>query len=53
MGSEGVAHFFQALLSKGYIRESELLQTDDGFCMVYKALSEILAEEDIFDFIDS
>ena len=44
---------FQKLQSEGYIKASDMIITQDGFCMVYKSIAAILAEKDIFDFPDS
>ena len=41
------------LLSDEYIGEGNILSTGDGFFLVHKSLSDILAEKDIHDFLDS
>ena len=41
------------LLSDEYIGEGNILSTGDGFFLVYKSLSDILAEKEIHDFLDS
>ena len=44
---------FCHLLSKGIIKPSDILQTQDGFWMVYKSLADILLEKGITEFQDS
>ena len=44
---------FEQLQSEGYIRESDILKTPDGFRLIYKSLSDILSENNIFDFPNS
>ena len=44
---------FRKLQSEGYIKESDILKTEDGFCMIYKSVSDVLAERNIMDFPDS
>ena len=44
---------FRQLLSIGNIGESDIFSTRDGFCFLYKSLSNILLEKDIIDFPDS
>ena len=44
---------FRILLSSGYISESDIVQTEDGFCLIYKSISDILAEKCVYDFVDS
>ena len=44
---------FQQLLSEACIKESDILKTPDGFRLIYKSLSAILAEKGIWDFPDS
>ena len=41
------------LQSEGYIQESDILKTSDGFWLIYKSLSDILSENNIFDFPNS
>jgi hypothetical protein len=53
MSIHAVPNIFRLLLSDGCIAMTDLLNTQDGFWMVYKSLSEILAEKDILDFPDS
>ena len=48
-----IPNIFQKLQSEGYITESEILKTNDGFALVYKSLSDLLAEKNILDFPDS
>lgn len=44
---------FQRLQSNGYIKASDIVNTHDGFWMVYRSLSDILAVENIMDFPDA
>ena len=53
MDKNQTPRIFQCLESEAYIKESDILKTQDGFCFVYKSLSEILAEKDMLDFPDS
>lgn len=53
MDKNQTPRIFQCLESEAYIKESDILKTQDGFCFVYKSLSAILAEKDILDFPDS
>ena len=43
---------FSQLISAGCIRASDVLQTRDGFVMIYKSLSDLLAEKGILDVPD-
>ena len=53
MPSKSIPNVFRSLLSDMCIRESDILKTSDNFFLVYKSLSHILAEKNIFDFLDS
>ena len=53
MAHKPVPNVFQQLLAKGCIKGTDILNTKDGFFVVYKSLSAILAEKDILDFPDS
>ena len=44
---------FTQLLSENCIEQTQVLSTADGFSMVHKSLSDILAGKDIHDFLDS
>ena len=46
-------YVFRQLLSKEYIKESDILHRRDGFLLLYKSLSNILSENNIFDFPNS
>ena len=48
-----IPKIFRQLLSEGCIKESDILQTPDGFRLIYKSLSDILSEKGIVDFPDS
>ena len=53
MDKKTIPEIFRQLLSEGCIKESDILQTQDGFLLIYKSLSDILSEKDIFDFPNS
>ena len=44
---------FSQLTAAKCIRSSDILHTNDGFFVVYKSISDILAEKEIRDFPDS
>ncbi len=44
---------FWQLQSEGYINQSDILKTADGFWLIYKSLSDILSEKGIVEFPDS
>ena len=44
---------FWQLQSEGYINQSNILKTPDGFWLIYKSLSDILLEKGILDFLNS
>lgn len=46
-------HSFERLLGDAVIGEKDIIGTKDGFSLVYKSLSSILAEKDIIDFKDA
>ena len=53
MYKEYMPKIFWQLQSEGYIKPSDVLQTSDGFWLIYKSLSGILAEKGIVEFPDS
>ena len=53
MQSITIPKIFQQLKSDGYVTESDILKTKDGFCLVYKSLSDLLSMKNIHDFPDS
>ncbi|MEE1328338.1 MAG: hypothetical protein UHS47_07320, partial [Oscillospiraceae bacterium] len=53
MDKKDMPKIFGKLLSEAYINPSDILQTPDGFRLIYKSLSDILSEKGIFDFPDS
>ena len=53
MDKKDMPKIFGKLLSEAYIKQSDILQTPDGFQLIYKSLSDILSEKGIFDFPDS
>ena len=53
MSDRSIPNIFQRLLSDGVIQETDITNTTDGFFLVYKSLSDILSEKEIFDFLDS
>jgi hypothetical protein len=48
-----IPQIFHSLAAEKCIRMSDILSTQDGFFLVSKTLSDILAEKEIFDFPDS
>ena len=52
MDRKAMPNIFRQLLSDGSIKESDILYTQDGFCFVFKSLSDILSIKGIFDFPD-
>ena len=52
MDAKNLPRVFFQLLSDGYINISDVLNTQDGFCMIYKSLSDMLAMKGVFDFPD-
>lgn len=48
--NKNLPEIFHILLSEAYFNASDILKTDDGFFMVYKSVSSILAEKSILDF---
>lgn len=53
MRSETTPELFRQLLADKCIEQRHILRAADGFFLVYKSLSDILAEKDILDFLDS
>ena len=53
MDNNYVPTTFRKLQSEGCINPSDILKTPDGFWLVYKSLSDILAVKGIFDFPNS
>ena len=53
MDKKYIPEIFGQLQSENLIEQSDILKTPDGFWMIYKSLSEILAEKGILDFPDS
>ena len=52
MRSETTPELFRQLLADKCIQQCHILRAADGFFLVYKSLSDILAEKDILDFLD-
>ena len=50
MDTKNVPGVFEQLRSKGCITASDIVNTQDGFWMICKSLSDILAEKGILDF---
>ncbi len=50
MDQRHVPETFRQLQSAGLINPSDILNTADGFWLIYKSLSDILSESNIFDF---
>ena len=53
MENKHVPETFRQLQSTGLIKPSDILKTPDGFWLIYKSLSNILSENNIFDFPNS
>ena len=53
MDNKYMPQSFWQLQSEGYINQSDILKTSDGFWLIYKSLSDILSEKGIFDFLNS
>ena len=53
MTTANIPDVFQTLLSDMCIGPADIRKTPDGFFLVYKSLSDILAEKGIVDFLDS
>ena len=53
MDKNAMPKLFRQLQSDGSIKESDVLQTRDGFYFVYKSLADLLAHKGIVDFPDS
>ncbi|MBE6969064.1 MAG: hypothetical protein E7442_02945 [Ruminococcaceae bacterium] len=53
MDKKHMPETFRQLQSVGAVKPSDVLKTPDGFWLIYKSLSNILAESNIFDFPDS
>ena len=53
MDKNAMPKIFQQLQSGGSIKETDVLQTRDGFFVVYKSLADILSHKGIVDFPDS
>ena len=50
MDKKQIPDIFHRLHTEGYIKESDILNTQDGFCLLRKSISEILSVKDIVDF---
>ena len=48
-----IPKIFRQILAAGCAKESDILQTRDGFLVLYRSLADILSEKEIFDFPDS
>lgn len=53
MNAVRIPRAFERLAEATYITQSDMISTDDGFFIINKSLSDILAEKGIFDFPDS
>lgn len=53
MENPKIPAIFEQLLTDRYITQDRILHTQDGFFLVHKSLSDILAGKDIHDFVDS
>ena len=50
MDTKQIPEVFLKLKSEGYIKEDDILKTQDGFYLVYKSLADILLEKGVTDF---
>ena len=53
MEQRTIPKIFRLLQSDGSIKESDVLETRDGFYFIYKSLADILSNKGIVDFLDS
>ena len=53
MDKKHMPEIFLQLQATGYISPSDILNTPDGFWLIYKSLSNILSEKGIYDFPNS
>ena len=53
MNQKTIPKIFRLLQSDGSIKESDILETRDGFCFLYESLADILSGKGIVDFLDS
>ena len=53
MDKKHIPDVFLQLRSLGSVNSSDILQTQDGFRVLYKSLSNILSENNILDFPNS
>ena len=53
MSNQNTPNIFDRLLSDLCIQASDIMKTADNFFLVYKSLSNILAQKDILEFVDS
>ena len=44
---------FRQLQAEGCLKETDILNTQDGFFLAYKSLSDLLAQKTVLDFLDS
>ena len=53
MDKKSMPKIFRQLQSEGMLKETEVLQTQDGFWLAYRSLADILSEKGIVDFPDA
>lgn len=53
MNKHEIPGVFRQLQAEGYLDESDILNTRDGFYLAYKSLADILVHKNILDFPDS
>ena len=53
MSNKSIPQIFLQLQTEGCIESSDIVSTQDGFCVVYKSLADILAVKNILDFPDA
>ena len=53
MDKKAMPKVFRQLCSDAGIKDADVLKTGDGFWLIYKSLSDLLAQKGIMDFLDS
>lgn len=53
MNKYQIPPIFRQLQAEGYLQENDVVNTQDGFFLAYKSMSDILAQKAILDFPDS
>ena len=53
MNTYSIPPIFRQLQADGCLQENHIVNTQDGFFLAYKSLSDMLAQKDILNFLDS